>query len=117
MKKLILVLLVALNVAFADDMALLQSECSNKNASSCSDLAFKYYEKQDYQKAAEFYKKACDDGFAGGCYNLGSLYDEGKGMKQDFSKAVEFYSKACDGVDVEGCYNLGILYGHGQGVR
>ncbi|CAD7288994.1 hypothetical protein LMG7974_01287 [Campylobacter majalis] len=62
MKKLILVLLVTLNVVFADDIALLQSECSNKNALSCYDLAVKYYEKQDYQKAAEFFKKACDDG-------------------------------------------------------
>ena len=42
-------------------------------------------------------KKACDSGYARGCYNLGLMYAKGTGVKQDYLKAVKFYTKACDG--------------------
>jgi hypothetical protein len=31
-----------------------------------------------------------------GCFNLGLLYEEGRGVKQDDFKALKFYQKACD---------------------
>jgi TPR repeat protein len=40
--------------------------------------------------------KACDLNFSGGCYNLGFVYEKGKGVKQDDFKALKFYQKACD---------------------
>ena len=48
-------------------------------------------------------KKACDGGNIDGCYNLGILYEEGKGVRQSSSKAKGFYGKACDGGDANGC--------------
>ena len=62
-------------------------------------------------------QKACDDGNAISCFNLGLLYDEGRGVRQDYKKASELYSKACDMGYAGGCYNLGFLYNNGQGVR
>jgi hypothetical protein len=32
----------------------------------------------------------------GGCFNLGLMYEEGKGVKQDDFKALKFFQKACD---------------------
>ena len=75
------------------------------------------YDKGDYQKAAELYQKACDSGVAGGCYNLGLLYDEGQGVNQDYQKAAQLFQKACDGGGALGCSNLGVLYVNGQGVN
>ena len=45
-----------------------------------------------------------------GCYNLGTMYDAGKGVRQDKVKAKELYGKACDGGHIEGCFNLGLMY-------
>ena len=63
------------------------------------------------------YKKACDDGFAWGCSELGVMYDKGEGVKQDHFAAADLYKKACDGGDVGGCFSLGHSYENGQGVR
>ena len=52
-----------------------------------------------------------------GCFNLGSLYDNGKGVKQNYQKAAELYQKACDGGNANGCSNLGSLYTNSQGVK
>ena len=31
-----------------------------------------------------------------GCFGLGVLYENGKGIRQNFSTAKQYYSKACD---------------------
>ena len=65
--------------------------------------------RQDYFKAMQFYKKACDLGNASGCNNLGSLYAKGRGVKQNESIAKQYYGKACDFGDQMGCDNYRIL--------
>ncbi|MBS4067959.1 MAG: sel1 repeat family protein [Sulfurimonas sp.] len=100
MKKLILGLLVSVSL-FGSDF----------------DDAYSAYEKGDYKKAVKLFKKACDGGYAGGCYNLGFMYNDGLGVKQDYFKAVELYKKACDGGDASGCSNLGVMYKYGLGVK
>lgn len=101
MKKILLVLalLFSANV-YADDF----------------EEGVKAFEQQDYQKAKEFYEKACNGGDASGCSNLGGLYYTGKGVPQDFSKAKELYEKACNGGKASGCFNLGELYRAEEGV-
>ena len=65
--------------------------------------------KQDYKKAIELFKKACDLGDATGCYNLGVFYAKGQGVKQDYKKAAELFKKACDSGNVIGCHNYIII--------
>ncbi|MGX3044631.1 tetratricopeptide repeat protein [Helicobacter sp. T3_23-1056] len=76
---------------------------------SCYDLGVMYYERQgvrqDYHKAHELYKKACDMKNAMACNDLGVLYDNGKGVKQNLSIAKQYYDKACDLGDQVGCDN------------
>ena len=67
------------------------------------DLGLEAYEKNDFVKAKELYVKACDGGDNSACYNLGVMYDNGKGVKQDYFKAKELFGKACDLGDQGGC--------------
>ncbi len=60
--------------------------------------------------------KACQQGNAVGCFNLGVMYYNGQGVTQDNFKAVEFYQKTCDGQEAMGCFNLGVMYEKGDGV-
>lgn len=55
-----------------------------------------------------------------GCSYLGTLYEEGKGVRQSYKKARELYLQACtkpDFGDSLACYGLGILYSEGKGLR
>ncbi|RUT50494.1 tetratricopeptide repeat protein [Campylobacter fetus] len=63
----------------------------------------KAYENGDYAKAAKLFQKACDDGDALSCYNLGVSYSNGQGVKQNKKKAKELYGKAYDMGDQLGC--------------
>lgn len=70
----------------------------------------------DYQKAAVVFQKACDDGVASGCFNIGLMYHKGLGVNQNYQKALNLYKKACDNGEAGGCYNAGFIYGKGLGV-
>jgi len=65
----------------------------------------------------EDYSKACDGGYATGCYNLGLRYEFGKGVKQDDFKAMKYYTKACDCGYAGGCFSLGSMHEFGRGVK
>ena len=58
---------------------------------------------QDYSKAINLYKKACDGNIAEACHNLGALYALGKGVKQDYTSAKGYIFKACALGFQDGC--------------
>lgn len=62
-------------------------------------------------------QKACNDGMAVACQNLGDLYYKGKKVKQDYLEAANYYAKACDGGYVGGCSTLAFMYEEAQGVK
>jgi len=68
--------------------------------------------KQDLAKAFKFYKKACDGGYARGCFGLGGFYFEGKEVTKDDKKALEFFKKACDMGDKESCTLAAVMDGN-----
>jgi len=74
------------------------------------------YLQKRYEEARALFEKACDGGEITGCYNLGSLYQNGQGVSQDYAQARTLDQKACDGGQMSGCNNLGQLYQYGQGV-
>ena len=67
-------------------------------------------------RAVEFYRQACEGGYAQGCYDLGLMYHEGTGVRQDYSRAVQLYRQACEGRYADGCHNFGSMYAYGTGV-
>ena len=58
------------------------------------------------EKAAEALhrlEKACQDGEAAACHQLGSIYDHGVGVTADRVRAGGYYRKACTGGEEESC--------------
>ncbi|ETD24248.1 tetratricopeptide repeat protein [Helicobacter macacae] len=87
---------------------------------SCFNLGNNLYYKgqgvrQDYAKAAELWKKACDMKNGDACNGLGVLYAKGQGVRQNLSTAKQYYGKACDLGNQVGCDNYKLL--HNQGVQ
>ncbi len=62
-------------------------------------------------------QRACSDGMAVACQNLGDIYYKGKKVKQDYLEAVSYYGKACDGSYIAGCSDLGFMYEKAQGIE
>jgi len=71
---------------------------------------------QDDKQAAQWYRKAAEQGHAIAQGNLGTLYMEGKGVPQDNAQALQWWNKAAAQGNAEAQYNLGVAYGIGQGV-
>ena len=71
----------------------------------------------DFAIVAESYRKAAEQGHAASQYQLGTLYQEGRGVRQDFLVAVSWYQKAAEQGHAASQYQLGSLYQEGRGVR
>lgn len=59
---------------------------------------------------ADSLQKACDNGDAKSCKDLGYMYEKGNGVEQDLSKAAKLHKKVCDGGSSAACTYLGFLY-------
>lgn len=62
-------------------------------------------------------EKAAAQGDAAAQFNLGVLYDQGRGVRQDYQKAREWWEKAAAQGHAMAQVKLGFLYYYGQGVR
>jgi len=47
---------------------------------------------------------------------IGSLYEQGRGVKQSYTDALKWYTAAADQSDSEAQYRIGRLYEQGLGV-
>ena len=63
-----------------------------------------------YSEAVAQFEKACDNGNAKGCFQLGRLYEKGDGLPQNKYKAVFLYTQACHGGEADGCSNIAMMY-------
>ena len=61
--------------------------------------------------------QAAEQGNADAQFNLGVMYDNGRGVRQDYAQAVQWYRKAAEQGYADAQYNLGVMYAQGQGVR
>lgn len=57
----------------------------------------------EYESVVNTLTKACREGNYISCYNLGYMYENGKGVDQDKDEASELYQKACTNGVVEAC--------------
>jgi TPR repeat protein len=61
---------------------------------------------QDFDRAAELYRRACNRRYAEACYGLGVLYESGTGTWRQPARAASFFQRACDlGYDA-GCESI-----------
>lgn len=69
-----------------------------------------------YATAAEWYRKAAEQGSVTGELRLAALYRDGRGVARDLPQAADLYRKAAEQGDVYAQATLGALYSMGQGV-
>src|SRR5262245_28602531 len=62
------------------------------------------------------YRKGADAGDATAMFNLGLIYQDGRGVAKDEAEAVRWYRKGADAGDPAAAINLGIMYQKGWGV-
>ena len=101
-------------------LATLETEARQGNKYAQFSLGVLYYNgqgvPQDYNQAAQWYRKAAEQGRADARNNLGVLYDQGQGVPQDYNQAAQWYRKAAEQGNAAAQYNLGVGYYNGQGV-
>lgn len=71
---------------------------------------------QDHGQAAQWYRKAAEQGHARAQYSLGVSCERGEGVAQDYLQAAQWYRKAAEQGEASAQYNLGLFYKKGQGV-
>ena len=74
------------------------------------------YEKGDYKTAFNEWKPLAEEGGESAQYNIGWLYDNGKGVLKDYKEAVKWYRKAAEQSNPDAQGNLGVMYGDGDGI-
>ena len=73
-------------------------------------------QRKDYATALKEWQPLAEQGNAVAQYNLGVMYDKGRGVTQDDAQAVEWYRKAANQGYADAQFNLGVMYDNGQGV-
>src|SRR6188768_1068901 len=61
-------------------------------------------------------RQKAEQGDATAQYNLGVMYDTGKGVPQDYPEARKWFLKAAEQGHSDAQYNLGVMYDTGKGV-
>ena len=74
------------------------------------------YKRGDYATALRLWRPLAEQGNAQAQYNIGIMYESGKGVPQDYAEAVKWFRLAAEQGDADAQYNLGVMYGKGQGV-
>jgi uncharacterized protein len=95
-------------------------DCQTGDLKACVSLGTVYRYgyadiKSDYPRAVKLYEMACKGGLSTGCYRLGQMWRDGKGVSKDMRKAISFYKKACDMSDKYACESIGLIYEYGSG--
>ena len=100
-----------------------QGTCSGGDFEDCFDLGQRYRlglgVQIDLDRAAEFYKLACDGEHAEGCERirmLGFMYRDGDGVPQDSTRAARLFELACNGGDGRACWLFASMTEQGKGV-
>ena len=75
-----------------------------------------YFNRGDNSEAARWYRKAAEQGYAIAQFNLGIMYELGKGVKQDYEEAVKWYRLAAEQGHAAAQNSLGYMYSNGKGV-
>lgn len=73
-------------------------------------------EKGDYATALRLWRPLAEQGSSAAQFNLGLLYDNGRGVPQDYATAASWYQKAAGQGEAVAQFNLGSMYTNGKGV-
>ena len=68
------------------------------------------YQSGDYATALREWKPLAKQGYASAQFNLGFMYDNGRGVPQDYKTALKWYRLAAEQGNVVAQYNLGVMF-------
>ena len=74
------------------------------------------YKNNDYKNAYKLWLPLAEQGNVTAQYNLGHMYEKGKGVPQNYKEAVRLYRLSAEQGDVDAQLKLGVSYGMGRGV-
>ena len=90
--------------------------CGGGDMFACHNVAVSYGKEKSEQNqkiSINFYKLACEGGYADSCIYLGRLYRDSRVVDRDYKKAKEYFSLACEENNRLGCKEVRILEGAG----
>ncbi|GHU41272.1 hypothetical protein AGMMS50289_04140 [Betaproteobacteria bacterium] len=99
--------------------ALAQTEEEYNSSRKCCSSEYAgvtYYQTGDYVEAEKWFRQAAEQGDAGAQFNLGNMYDIGRGVEQSDAEAVNWYRKAAEQGHTVAQYSLGEMYYRGRGI-
>ena len=82
----------------------------------CYERGQRLYAEDKFAEAVRWYRLAAEAGDAEAQFDLGFMYDTGRGVPQDDAEAVRWYRLAADQGYFRALNNLGGMYGTGAGV-
>lgn len=77
---------------------------------------WKAYESGNFTAAYNEWQKLAERGDPKAQFNLGVLYDEGRGVTRDRSKAIELWTRAAENGDPQAQHNIALAYLAGKSV-
>ncbi len=75
------------------------------------------YENGDYAAALREWKPLAEEGHASAQFQLGAMYEKGRGVRRNHRVAVQWYRRAAEQEHSAAQVNLGGMYRAGEGVR
>lgn len=88
-------------------------QAQNRMGEFCRDGS--YGVEKDSNEAAEWFRKAAQQGHASAQYELGRMYAEGQGVPKDLVQAEKWFRKGAEQGNASAQYELGLLYYKGEG--
>jgi TPR repeat protein len=99
-----------------DGLQLLQKSCSMGWAEACT-LAGAHLAKSGGKvNVGALLRRGCAAGNAEGCWTLGTLYEEGRGLPKNDAEAIRYYKFGCDGGARHGCSSYAKALEEGKGT-
>jgi TPR repeat protein len=80
------------------------------------DAATAAFNQGDYEGALRLLQPLAQEGNRGAQYNLGMMYNEGRGVPRNSAEALKWFQRAADQGDREAQRDLAYLYKHGDGI-
>ena len=75
------------------------------------------YGRGDYAAAYRGFQRLAEQGDADAQFNLGLIYDGGRGVLRDTAEAARWYRRAAERGFAQAQFNLGFIHSKGRGVR
>ena len=86
-------------------------------AAGTLEIGIKAYSHGDHRRAFAVLKPLAQRGNAVAQFNVGLMYDEGKGVPQSFSHAFKWYARAAENGLIEAQYTVGYFHRWGRGMK